>query len=76
MDATQTIAIRRQTIYNDLEQLRKLRNRIAHHEPIFTRQLVDDYQKILDLVTFRCAITGGWLDQNQVATNVIEAKPN
>jgi len=75
MDATKAVAVLRQTIYNDLEQLRKLRNRIAHHEPIFTRTLGDDYQKILDLVTFRCVITATWLDENQRATAVIAAKP-
>lgn len=75
MDATQTIAMRRQAIYNDLEQLRNLRNRIAHHEPIFTRILADDYQKILELVRFRCAITSVWLDQNQTATRVIAGRP-
>ncbi|WP_019406868.1 hypothetical protein [Stutzerimonas stutzeri] len=75
MNPTLTIAARRQLIYNELEQLRKLRNRIAHHEPIFTRRLADDYQKILDLVGYRCLITAAWLDQNQTATQEIAAKP-
>ncbi len=33
---------RRRDIHKALEQLRKLRNRIAHHEPIFERPLQDD----------------------------------
>ena len=32
-----------------LYQLRALRNRIAHHEPIFAQDLVADHQRILDV---------------------------
>jgi hypothetical protein len=75
MDATKALTDRRELIYNDLEQLRFLRNRIAHHEPIFTRALADDYGKIVELVRFRCAVTATWLEQNQTAVQVIAAKP-
>lgn len=75
MDATKTLTDRRELIYNDLEQLRFLRNRIAHHEPIFTRALADDYSKIVELVRFRCAVTAAWLEQNQTAVQVISARP-
>lgn len=37
-------------IYNDLEAIRLLWNRMSHHEPIFTRNLADDLLKILDLL--------------------------
>lgn len=75
MDVIKTIVERRGLIYNDLEQLRKLRNRIAHHEPIFTRVLADDYQKTLRLVRYRCAATADWLDQNQTASEMIAERP-
>lgn len=29
--------------YAYLQSIRHLRNRIAHHEPVFTRNLTDDY---------------------------------
>ena len=32
-----------------LDYLRTLRNRIAHHEPIFARRLSEDHQRILDV---------------------------
>lgn len=75
LDPARSVQALRLAIYDDLEQLRKLRNRIAHHEPIFTRNLSNDYTKILDLVTYRCAVTAKWLDTNQRATTVIAAKP-
>ncbi|BEH16717.1 hypothetical protein MAALD49_40850 (plasmid) [Marinobacter shengliensis] len=75
LDGSKTVAELRQEIYSDLEQIRGLRNRIAHHEPIFSRSLMDDYQKILALVRFRCGSTASWLEENQKATAVIAEKP-
>lgn len=75
MDASKSIQERRKLIYDELEQIRRLRNRIAHHEPIFTRNLADDYQKILSLVNYRCAVTAKWLDEHQRAAEIISMKP-
>lgn len=74
-DATKTVAQLRAMVYAELEQLRKLRNRIAHHEPIFRRNLADDFQKIHDLIAIRCPITAAWMVQNQQAQTLITAKP-
>lgn len=65
----------RQGIYNELEQIRKLRNRIAHHEPIFTRNLQDDFQKICRVVESKCVLSATWLTQNQMALALFQAKP-
>lgn len=75
LDPALPVQTLRQQIYRDLEQLRLLRNRIAHHEPIFTRNLADDYRKILELVDYRCAVTAAWLDDNQQVAVVIKNKP-
>lgn len=70
-----SVARLRSQIYNDLEQIRLLRNRIAHHEPIFQRNLADDYSKIVRLIEYRCVLTSAWLGSNQRAINVIANKP-
>jgi hypothetical protein len=75
MDLSKTIQERRNLIYNDLEQLRFLRNRIAHHEPIFSRTLTEDYRKIIELVRFRCAITAIWLEHHQTVVETIARRP-
>ena len=62
-------------IYGELDQLRKLRNRIAHHEPIFSRNLGDDFEKMRELIALRCPITSAWMLHNQQATVLIGAKP-
>lgn len=75
LDPAKSVQQLRGLIYTELEQLRNLRNRIAHHEPIFTRNLSDDFQKIHDLISFRCPITSGWMSANQQATALINGKP-
>ena len=36
----------RSELHDDLDRLRTLRNRIAHHEPITQRRLLDDYTRV------------------------------
>lgn len=65
----------RQAIYNELEHIRTLRNRIAHHEPIFSRNLADDFRRISELIALRCPLTADWMNQNQQAAQIIAARP-
>ncbi len=75
LDQNKPINVLRQEVYQELEQIRMLRNRIAHHEPIFNRNLTDDFQRIVDLVEFRCQLTADWMIRNQQATTIINARP-
>lgn len=75
LDKSKTIQERREIIYKDLDQIRTLRNRIAHHEPIFKRSLTDDYRKIKSLVEFRCVATSSWLATSQKVLPLIALKP-
>ena len=65
LDPAKTVAQLRQQIYLELDHVRILRNRIAHHEPIFRRNLTDDLDKIAALVGFRCKVTADWMMQCQ-----------
>lgn len=75
LDSTQPVRIHRTRIASDLEALRRLRNRIAHHEPIFTRNLQSDFQKLQHLIELRCAHTALWMTQSQRVTTVLPARP-
>ncbi|WP_321927209.1 hypothetical protein [Burkholderia sp. BCC1998] len=70
-----TVQQSRKKIYDDLESIRQLRNRIAHHEPIISRPLAVDFQKIQELIAFRCPLTANWMTNNQQAQALIAAKP-
>ena len=75
LNAAKSVSTLRNMIHGDLEQLRGLRNRIAHHEPIFTRVLHDDLTKISDLIAFRCPVTAAWMMSNQHASEILNRKP-
>lgn len=65
----------RQAIYRELESLRKLRNRIAHHEPILTEPLPDRRASIHSLLTWRCREVAAWHGTWETASGCIAAKP-
>lgn len=72
---TDTIQNNRALLHTELESIRKLRNRIAHHEPIIARNLNDDFQKIIDVISYRCTDTGTWTVANTNAYRLINSRP-
>lgn len=62
-------------IYTDLDSIRKLRNRVAHHEPIFSRNLTDDLTRLLELVELRCTDTAGWLRAMEEVSTLLPQRP-
>lgn len=75
LPADESISVSRQKIVEDLEQIRRLRNRIAHHEPIFSRNLDNDLAVIMRTVHKRCGITAAWLAEIHRVDNVICRRP-
>lgn len=75
-DRTRTVSDNRQAIHSDLENLRKLRNRIAHHEPIFYRDIAADYDRIYSLVELRCTETASWMNSHQSVSEVLALRPH
>lgn len=65
----------RSMIFNELEHVRQLRNRIAHHEPIFQRNLHSDFNRMLTLIRWRCPKTAAWLSQIETVTATLIARP-
>jgi hypothetical protein len=70
-----TISQARQKIYSAADRVRVLRNRIAHHEPIFSRQLEDEYKLIAEIVGYRCAHTAAWMKRSQNVIWLLELMP-
>lgn len=50
----------RADIVKQLDHLRLLRNRIAHHEPVFKRHLKQDHHSILTAISWICPDTAAW----------------
>lgn len=72
---SQAVKFSRKTIREDLEHIRLLRNRVAHHEPLLQRNLSEDLSKILQLIGFRCYETRKWVEQTQSAIHLIQERP-
>ena len=72
---TSNIPKLRGEIYKDLEVIRSLRNRIAHHEPIFDEKLLSIYNKIIKIIGYRCQETANWVASHQTVTTLIAQKP-
>ena len=70
-----TVQQARTKINQDLFSIRSLRNRIAHHEPIFARNLANELATIKELVRFRCAHTAVWMDARQRVSAALVNKP-
>jgi len=69
------IPVARANAFSALEAIRKLRNRIAHHEPIFTRNIADEYQRLHDVIGWRNTTAAAWMDRVQQVTGLIPLKP-
>ena len=56
--------LNRRQAHQPLNALRKLRNRIAHHEPIFSRNLVEDHERILKVTGWISPATRAWVEHH------------
>jgi hypothetical protein len=65
----------RSNIHDNIRDIRELRNRIAHHEPIFSRDTSNDYADIHKLIHWRSDVVSGWMDNLQSVTDLIARKP-
>jgi len=54
----------RKDVFKELDQIRNLRNRIAHHEPILTMNLKQQYNSIIKVIDWICPITAICVHKN------------
>ncbi len=54
----------RRQAHRPLNALRTLRNRIAHHEPIFARSLVEDHEHIVEVAGWISSATQAWIEHH------------
>lgn len=65
----------RKRIFEIADSTRELRNRIAHHEPIFRRDLQANYNALLEAINYRCSHTAAWVHRAQTVTTLLPLKP-
>ncbi len=59
-----------------VKAINRLRNRIAHHEPIFRWDVSGSYRTIVDLIGARCPVTADWVKHHSTVGAVLRSKPN
>lgn len=74
-DPNLTVNQARAAVFDDIERIRKFRNRIAHHEPIFTRQLADDRDRISKLIHWRRPSSAAWLNGVERVSALLATRP-
>ncbi len=66
---------RRGNLHTALERLRKLRNRVAHHEPIFERDLHYDHTMLLSLLGYVNPAARTWAHSHSRLPAILKGKP-
>lgn len=74
-DTARTVQQLRSDGFAALQKIRDLRNRIAHHEPIFRRNVQDEYDRIRTLIAWVDPVAAAWVDKVQQVTAFIARKP-
>lgn len=74
-DKSLTLSQARARLSDDIEEVRKLRNRIAHHEPIFQRNLAEDHHRIRRIIEWRRPGAADWLDGVEKVTPLLANRP-
>lgn len=69
------LPVARATAHDRLRTIRTLRNRIAHHEPIFARNASADYAMLRELITWRSPTAAAWVDRKQAVTQLLPQRP-
>ncbi|MBG0831655.1 Abi family protein [Planomonospora sp. ID67723] len=65
----------RRDVYDPLAQLHDLRNRIAHHEPIYERPLKELHAATLDVAGWTCPDTAAWIRSRCAVLDVLARRP-
>ena len=65
-----------ETLREDVRQWRLFRNRIAHHEPIFERDLGSDLQRLRRIVGYRSSAILHWLDREEGVSVALDQRPS
>ncbi|MYD93582.1 MAG: hypothetical protein F4Y02_07810 [Chloroflexi bacterium] len=63
----------RRVVHRRLDRMRQLRNRIAHHEPIFGLDLKEDYESLLDAVGWISSDVRAWIEHHSRLPAALQA---
>jgi hypothetical protein len=65
----------RKDVHRVLDEIRILRNRVAHHEPILQRALTQEHVLVLTVIAWLCTATTSWVAHHSRFNVVYSARP-
>jgi hypothetical protein len=68
--------VSRSAVHDDVQRLQVLRNRIAHHEPIYRRDLQQDVDTMLALISWISPDATGWVRRLSRVPTVLAQRPS
>ena len=75
LDSTKSVQQLRKEAFDTLHGIRDLRNRIAHHEPIFPRNIQEELAQIRKVIGWRNTVAATWLDKVEIVTAKVPQRP-
>lgn len=69
------VAAARQVLHDEVDAIRKFRNRVAHHEPLLRARLDDELRRLVRVVGWRCPVTAAWLERQQEVNRLLVTRP-
>lgn len=55
--------LRRKDVHGRFNAIRRFRNRVAHHEPIWDQDLLSRHSEIIEAISWMCVDTAIWVDR-------------
>lgn len=66
---------RRKEVFDALGRLNSLRNRLAHHKPIYGHDLNALYEEALVVVGWICPVSAAWIDGHNQVRELVRRRP-
>ena len=66
-------SLKRKRVHSRMNVLRRFRNRVAHHEPIFFRPVEQMHNEIIEAIGWMCADTRAWAEHHSRVSGVINS---
>jgi hypothetical protein len=68
--------MKRHHLQKEIIDIKEIRNRVAHYEPIFRRDLSLIHTNIIRLIAYRCEETAAWVRHHSELPAALRAKPH
>ena len=67
--------VNRDALQKEVFEISTFRNRISHHEPIFKRDILSDFSRILGVLKWVCPATHDWIKPHCRVSLLVRQKP-